>query len=415
MATRNRRTEWRLEKGTWTRSLGDRGTRIRLFQKRSNGPFYRSVWLPGRGEDRKCIGTTDRREAERIGRQLLATLLVEEPDARQVAGPVGLQYLLERYCAECVDFLDNAPHTKQEAKIRTEILVGHFGATRDVRTLTDADVHSYTQRRLKGGIIRPNGKVTKPVRARSPQADLKLLSAALKWAMTIRVGTGRLLTFNPLHGVRIISERNPKRPVSTWERFQKTREAMRALAEQASTADERMTWVRIELLVVLLEATGRRIGSIRQLRWEDLDLQRGEIHWRAEADKKGKEWFTPVGESLMGELKAFRRTLGALSGWIFPAPDDPTQPIDIDTLKVLMLKAEQEAKLPKLDGGLFHPFRRKWATERKHLPLKDVAEAGGWKSPQVILTSYQHADRDTMLAVMNEPTKLTERAVAGRR
>jgi hypothetical protein len=64
---------------------------------------------------------------------------------------------------------------------------------------------------------------------------------------------------------------------------------------------------------------------------------------------------------------------------------------------------------------LFHPFRRKWATERKHLPLKDVAEAGGWKSPQVILTSYQHADRDTMLAVMNEPTKLTERAVAGRR
>jgi hypothetical protein len=26
----------------------------------------------------------------------------------------------------------------------------------------------------------------------------------------------------------------------------------------------------------------------------------------------------------------------------------------------------------------FHAYRRKWATERKHLPLKDVAEAGGW-------------------------------------
>jgi len=28
-----------------------------------------------------------------------------------------------------------------------------------------------------------------------------------------------------------------------------------------------------------------------------------------------------------------------------------------------------------LDGGLWHAYRRKWATERKELPLKDVAAA----------------------------------------
>jgi hypothetical protein len=40
--------------------------------------------------------------------------------------------------------------------------------------------------------------------------------------------------------------------------------------------------------------------------------------------------------------------------------------------------AEKKAKLPKLDGSLWHAYRRKWAIERKHLPLKDVAAAGGW-------------------------------------
>jgi hypothetical protein len=30
--------------------------------------------------------------------------------------------------------------------------------------------------------------------------------------------------------------------------------------------------------------------------------------------------------------------------------------------------AENKAKLPKLNGGLWHPYRRAWATSRKHLP-----------------------------------------------
>ena len=51
--------------------------------------------------------------------------------------------------------------------------------------------------------------------------------------------------------------------------------------------------------------------------------------------------------------------------------------------------AEEKAKLPKLPHGLWHPYRRKWATERKHLSLKDVAAAGGWKSTTTLLECYQ--------------------------
>ncbi len=57
-----------------------------------------------------------------------------------------------------------------------------------------------------------------------------------------------------------------------------------------------------------------------------------------------------------------------------------------------------------------HPYRRKWATERKHLSLKDVAAAGGWKDVETLLTCYQQPDPQTLLAVMSEPRKLHELA-----
>ena len=72
-------------------------------------------------------------------------------------------------------------------------------------------------------------------------------------------------------------------------------------------------------------------------------------------------------------------------------------------------RAETAAGLEKLLGGLWHAYRRKWATERKDLPLKDVAAAGGWKDVTTLLTCYQHADEATMLRVMESPVKLISR------
>jgi hypothetical protein len=40
-------------------------------------------------------------------------------------------------------------------------------------------------------------------------------------------------------------------------------------------------------------------------------------------------------------------------------------------------RAEAVAGLNKLVGGLWHLYRRGWATARKHLPITDVAAAGG--------------------------------------
>jgi hypothetical protein len=50
-----------------------------------------------------------------------------------------------------------------------------------------------------------------------------------------------------------------------------------------------------------------------------------------------------------------------------------------DMLSESLREVERRAKLPKLAGGLWHPHRRGWASERMHLPLKAVADAGAGK------------------------------------
>ena len=43
-----------------------------------------------------------------------------------------------------------------------------------------------------------------------------------------------------------------------------------------------------------------------------------------------------------------------------------------------------------------HSLRRKFATELKHTPLKDLCYLGGWKEPQTVLKCYQRPDESTM-------------------
>ena len=75
-------------------------------------------------------------------------------------------------------------------------------------------------------------------------------------------------------------------------------------------------------------------------------------------------------------------------------------------------KAEEHGGLREL-GGLWHPYRRAWATVRKDLPITDVAAAGGWADHETRLTCYQQPERETLLRVTAEERKLHEVALGG--
>jgi len=201
--------------------------------------------------------------------------------------------------------------------------------------------------------------------------------------------------------------------VATIERFEKTRSAMQTLATEAPSDRIARRWVLLELALVLAEATGRRLGSIRQLRWEDFDFEQRTVRWRAEADKKRREQVVPLPKALVAEIQQFRKQLCAVGGFLFARESDGAAPMDRHLFDKWLLVAEQKAGLPKLIGGRWHPYRRKWATERKDRSLKDVAAAGGWKDTETLLRCYQHPDADTLLAVMEEPKKLRDGTIPG--
>lgn len=388
----------------WRVSLGERGCRVVLFERKPGGVLYREVWIGGkRVAAKKSLGHRDRERAKADAYKLLATLKTHQ-DALS-GGRLTLRTLFDIYVGS-PSFQGKKPRTQREDRRKLERVLGFVNPDRDVMSLTVTDVERY-----KGARLRGECGGTK-VGMRAVEADLSVLRAMLNWGIRQRTSRGMpLLPYNPLQGVKLPREKNPQRPIATWERFEKTREVLETLQREAASEAKRRSWIKVELALVLAEATGRRIGAIQQLRWEDVDFDKGVIRWRQDADKQGIERWMPMPSQLVEELRSFQRRLVVVGGPVFASPWRTNGTMHPRTLAQLLVEAEQKAGLPKLTGGVWHPYRRKWATERKHLPVIDVAQAGGWSDTQTLLTCYQQPDHETLLAVISETRKVRERGV----
>jgi integrase len=165
----------------------------------------------------------------------------------------------------------------------------------------------------------------------------------------------------------------------------------------------------------LAHGAGRRISAICQLRYQDLILEarpaapHGLIQWPSETDKEGRDWPMPMSKKVRAVIdRIMRERPGIGAAYLFPSPIDPTRPIDRHVAAGWLEKAEKLAQVPKQKGGLWHPYRRGWATARKGLPLTDVAQAGGWASEETLVKCYQQPDEATILCVVEYDGELRE-------
>src|SRR3989441_9064742 len=194
-------------------------------------------------------------------------------------------------------------------------------------------------------------------------------------------------------GVRLPKEKNPERPVMSHDVYQK-------LLEVAPRVHS-----LLPLALIVAEGTGRRISARRNLVWDDVDFEGGTIHWRAEHDKKGYEQVVVMSESVRDALAAQRKAQAAIGKTaVFPSPKDSTKPCNRHLFDDWLRRAYRLAKIVPQRRGMWHSSRRKWATERKGHPVKDVAAAGGWRTEEVLTTSYQQADAETIKKVVLHPT-----------
>ena len=91
---------------------------------------------------------------------------------------------------------------------------------------------------------------------------------------------------------------------------------------------------------------------------------------------------------------------------LFPSEADSSKPADRWFMSRRLRWAYERAGLEPLQGGLWHPFRRKFATERKNMSVIDVAQAGGWKETRTLLECYQQPDQATLQQVVLGAPKL---------
>jgi len=374
----------------WSKSVGERGHRVRLYEARFGGPIMRSVFVNGK-EVRRSLGHRDKEKAVRQAYELHNALLANEKALDEQSLTLGL--LADLYLQSPANLSKKARTQRDEARTLRRV-VAWFGAARRVDALSDSDVRRYTMARRQGTAMSPGAEASRAVGDRTIGADLEMLLRALRWAVRERNTNGeRLLRDNPLIGIRLPSEKNPKRPVMQHEEYLR----LLAVAQRVHPL--------LKLALVVAEGTGRRLSAWRNLFWEDVDLDAETIRWRAAHDKKGYEQVVPMSDAVKEALSAARRAQQTIGNTpVFPAPRNPTRSSGRHLLDGWLRKAYTLAGLAPQEGAMWHALRRKWATERKGYPIKDVTFAGGWRTEPTVLSSYQQADAETVRQVVLHPT-----------
>jgi len=377
------------KKKSFSYTAGQKGrNRVRAFVDSKSGMLtleYREPSLGGEPKRKRfSLGHRDQERARRQADGLAAQLALNEPPP---SVELTLRRLFDMYLGEVTPYKGSESKRTHDRRC-AEMFLEFLGERRQPQTLNLRDWNNFINGR-RTGHIRPAGKKAgKPVGNRTIAYDLAWLRGVLNWAtMAGEEKGGKLLASNPLKGYPLPREDNPQSRMLDVARY-------RALLEVADTVAP-----GFRLALILAYETGRRIGSIRQLQWSDVDWDGSRIRWRADTDKIGKESLTPVSNGAMSELTKVRReNLAIGDAWVFPSPTDPSRPCSRNLVRDWWYRGEKAAELEHIPRTAWHGFRRTFATElaQEGVGLATIAALGGWTEPQTIVRHYLKTDEETM-------------------
>ena len=164
-------------------------------------------------------------------------------------------------------------------------------------------------------------------------------------------------------------------------------------------------------------ATGLRRGELLGLKWEDVDLERGDLRVRrqvsringevVEAPLKTKNAYRtlPLAEDTVSVLREQRRKVGN-SPWVFPSPNGG--PISPDSVLHMLHRVLKRAGLPKVR---FHDLRHTFATLalQNGVDVKTVSGMLGHFSAGFTLDTYAHITS----AAQRQAAKTMENVLSG--
>lgn len=437
-------------------TVGSKPNTVRIFRRKGRRNIYIRCWDPslrgGRGGYRvRSLKHNDVERAKAKAASEHAKLVGGEKGLR--AGRITLARLFTLY--ERHRTPQKGEHEQGQDERRIELFTRFLGARKDPQKITRAEWERFVERRSSGAIDARGNPVPetapcpacggedpagcdrcegtgeidprRPIGPRTVGADLVFLNAVLNWGTDWRVDDGYLLDQNVCRGFDVPKEKNPNRPVASVDRADAIREVYDEVTmavtwgqkqdEDGKRKKRRKVPSHLPAIFEVACGTGRRLSAVLGLRYADLLLEKGPhgaVRWRADTDKEGRESVVPIGPRVRKALDRHAERMRSLKlpgigeAPLFPSPKDPSEPLDRSRADRWLRQAEDLAGLEPQEGTLWHAYRRKWATERKHLPAPDVAEAGGWAGPETLQEAYQQADEETMLKVVLEGGELRE-------
>lgn len=383
----------RAKKNTaWSYQTGERGkNRVNLFERGKRGFYleFRERTTNG-GPCRRVrvsLGHIGREEAKATAEQLALEFRRHEP-AKKL--PLTLRRLFDIYEREVTG--SKARTTQGHDRRCIEMFCRFLGNEMRADALSLRDLHRFIADRRAGKIAPANAEPNRKVGNRIIQSDLAFLQAVLNYATRAGDGSGAvLLDRNPWKGLPIPRNESPARPALTEAQYRAVRSAAGKLG----------LWA--ELLVVLAHETGHRAGSIRQLRWSDIDFANRRIHWRGEVDKIGNDHYTPATEEALSALTVARRTQNAIGeSYLFPARrGNRSQPMSGNGVFNVWKRIAKGAGLPQGQRFGWHSLRRQFASELRNTNLRDLCDLGGWKSINTVLTCYVRPDEEAQRSALS--------------
>jgi hypothetical protein len=403
-------------KKAFSKTIEEMGVKVRIFEREPGGTLRveRRDPVAPNGKVRKALGHRDRTQAEQEARGIARELAQLRLAGHAPTGPLALSELVKLYLHH------KGPLLRPERFIELigGMLVRHLGAGFPVEDFGQHHADIYLAAR-RSGKLKPDGR--RP--SDSPAAgtlknEIVGLSAMCNWAAGFRQRGRPLLASNPIRAVRRPQEKNVKRPHADQDRYL----ALLAVADQVDPTGA------LRLMLVMARHTGRRINAILHLRRSDVLLTReemrrsfadagrkeqdadrwihGGLRWNPEWDKCDFFTFSPLSSEARAAVDAYLRQRPMIGdAWLFPSSQDATRPIFKSLAQYYLEQAEKRAELAHLERGAWHPFRRMWASERRHAPVQDVMAAGGWRDVKALQTAYQAADAGTMFDLVELSVK----------
>jgi integrase len=352
--------------------VGEKGVnRVRLYAHPKTGMLWLDCRTPKR--IRQSLG---HRDAER-GKQEAEKLAAELRSAEAPRNDVTLRVLFDKYEREKLS--TKSVGVQQHNQRARALFERCWGADTKVKDLDRRDWDRFIRER-HAGILRPEKSSRKKgVRDRQIEYELRFLLAVLNWAEGVREHGRPLLEHRPFRGFAVPTELNVKQPTVTEQEITK----LRSVAHQVHP--------RCSIFFSLVYHTGHRGKAVRLLKWNDVDLAAATIRFSEVRDKIRFDHVVPIDEELTQKLREYQRETGAIGdAWLFPDPEDPTQPVSRHVVCEWWQKLERLAGIARVKYRGWHSLRRRFATDLDGVPMKQTMSLGGWRTPITVMRYQKH-------------------------